>query len=165
MRRTWRTSRGAFSAHGVVQPIVARLNDKTVIAGHQRLIAARRLGMTHVPVIFIDVSADEGRLLNLALNRISGDWDKELLARLLADLDATPNIDLSLTGFDDDEIAKLLKNLSTLGRSETARRPSTSTPPGRPPRPTRAFSGATCGAWAITGSCAGTRRPRPTLPA
>src|SRR6202521_5839928 len=98
---------------GLVDPIIARREDSTVIGGHQRLLAARRLGMKTVPVVFVDVTAEQAHLLNLALNRISGSWDQELLARLFADLDAAPNIDLSLTGFGDDEIAKLLKSLDT----------------------------------------------------
>ena len=96
---------------GVVDPIIARREDGAVIGGHQRLVGARRLGLKTVPVIYVDLSPERARLLNVALNRISGDWDRELLARLLADLDATPNIDISLTGFGDDEITKLLKSL------------------------------------------------------
>ena len=71
---------------GLVDPIIARREDRTVIGGHQRLLAARRLGLDTVPVVFVDLSREQARLLNLALNRISGDWDQELLARLLADL-------------------------------------------------------------------------------
>ena len=96
---------------GLVDPVIARLEGNTVIGGHQRLLAARRLGIETVPVIFLDVSKEEARLLNLALNRISGSWDEELLARLLADLDQSPDVNISLTGFDDDEIKKLLKTL------------------------------------------------------
>ena len=96
---------------GMVDPVIARREDNTVIGGHQRLLAARRLGMEKIPVIFLDVSKEEARLLNLALNRISGTWDDELLARLLSDLDQTPDVDLALAGFDDDEINKLFKTL------------------------------------------------------
>lgn len=96
---------------GLVDPIIARREDSVVIGGHQRLLAARRLGLKEVPVVYVDLSPARARLLNVALNRISGDWDKELLARLLADLDSAPNIDIRLTGFADDEIAKLLKGL------------------------------------------------------
>jgi DNA modification methylase len=96
---------------GLVDPIVARREDGTVVGGHARLLAARRLGHKTVPVVYVDLSVDQARLLNLALNKISGDWDRELLTRLLADLDAAPNVDISLTGFGEDEIAKLLKNL------------------------------------------------------
>jgi DNA modification methylase len=107
---------------GLVDPIIARREDSTVIGGHQRLLAARRLGYKTVPVIYVDHSVEQARLLNVVLNKISGDWDKELLARLLADLDATPNVDISLTGFGEDEIAKLLKSLDARekrGREES----------------------------------------------
>jgi len=96
---------------GFVEPVVARHEDKVVIGGHQRLLAARRLGIKEVPVIYVDLTPEKARLLNVALNKISGDWDKELLARLLADLQTQPDVDLSLSGFDDDEIKKLLKNI------------------------------------------------------
>ena len=75
---------------GFVQPVLARREDQTVIGGHQRLVAARRLGLTSVPVTWLDVSVEQARLLGLALNEISGSWDDALLARLLADLQATP---------------------------------------------------------------------------
>jgi DNA modification methylase len=103
---------------GFVQPVLVRRQDNVVVAGHQRLVAARRLGYKTVPVIYVDLSLEQARLLNVALNKISGDWDRELLARLLADLDATPNIDISLTGFGDDEIVKLLKGLDARERRE-----------------------------------------------
>jgi DNA modification methylase len=96
---------------GLVDPIIARREDRTVIGGHQRLLAARRLGLATVPVVFIDVTPEQAKLLNLALNRISGDWDQELLARLLSELEGTPNVDVTLSGFAEDEISKLLKSL------------------------------------------------------
>src|SRR6185503_12462957 len=76
---------------GFVQPVLARREDKMVIGGHQRLVAARRLGIQQIPVIFLDVTDEQAKLLNLALNRISGEWDEQLLARLLADLNAVPD--------------------------------------------------------------------------
>jgi ParB/RepB/Spo0J family partition protein len=60
---------------GFVQPVLARRKDRTVIGGHQRLVAARRIGLTTVPVIWLDVSVEQARLLGLALNKISGSWD------------------------------------------------------------------------------------------
>lgn len=103
---------------GLIDPIVARREDSTVIGGHQRLIAARRLGLKTVPVIYLDLSVEQARLLNVTLNKISGDWDKELLARLLDDLSKIPDVDLSLTGFADDEIAKLLKGLEVRDKED-----------------------------------------------
>ncbi|MHB8674666.1 MAG: site-specific DNA-methyltransferase [Candidatus Limnocylindrales bacterium] len=103
---------------GFVQPVLVRRADRTVIGGHQRLLAARKLGIKTVPVIFLDLAVEQARLLNLALNRISGTWDTELLARLLADLQPVDGIDLSLTGFDEGELDKLLKSLDLRERRE-----------------------------------------------
>src|SRR6476661_7475432 len=86
---------------GVVQPVLARREDGVVIGGHQRLVEARRLGLAEVPVIW----------LNLGVNRIGGTWDEQLLARLLSDLGSVPELDLSLSGFGEDEIAATLKKL------------------------------------------------------
>jgi len=108
----------SLKEYGFVQPVLARREDKTVIGGHQRLTAARRLGYKTVPVIWLDITLEQARLLNLSLNKISGEWDKELLARLLADLKPVEDIDLSLTGFSEDELAKLLKSLDARERKE-----------------------------------------------
>ena len=103
---------------GFVQPVLARREDSTVIGGHQRLVAARRLGFTTVPVTFVDLSIEQARLLNLALNKIGGSFDDALLARLLADLAASPDVDLTLSGFDEDEIKDLLRSLETREKRE-----------------------------------------------
>ncbi len=128
---------------GFVQPVLARKEDSTVIGGHQRLLAARRLGYKTVPVTFLDISVEQARLLNLALNKISGDWDQELLARMLADLKPVEDIDLSLSGFSEDELAKLLKSLDHREKRELPKH-STSTPRWRrrvpPHAPNRATS-------------------------
>ena len=103
---------------GFVQPVVARRADGTVIGGHQRLVAARRLGLTSVPVVWLDLSIEQSRLLALALNRISGTWDELLLARLLAELGSIPAIDLGLSGFGQEEIAGLLRRLDAREKHE-----------------------------------------------
>jgi DNA modification methylase len=108
----------SLKEYGFVQPVLARREDRTVVGGHQRLIAARRLGYKTVPVIFLDLSVEQARLLNLSLNKISGEWDQELLARLLADLKPIEEIDLSLSGFSEDELTKLLKSLNVRDKKE-----------------------------------------------
>lgn len=102
---------------GFVEPILARREDRVVIGGHQRLLAARKLGMKTVPAIFLDLTVEQSHLLNVALNRISGEWDQELLARLLADLQ-TSDADLTLTGFAEGELERLLKSLDARERRE-----------------------------------------------
>src|SRR5674476_692161 len=103
---------------GFVQPVLARREDRTVIGGHQRLLAARRLGLTSVPVTWLDIGVEQARLLGLALNKISGSWDDALLARLLAELQATPDIDLTLSGFGEIEVKELLRSLEVREKRE-----------------------------------------------
>ncbi len=101
----------SISEFGLIDPIIARREDKMVIGGHQRLLAARKLGYKTVPVVFADLTVEQAHLLNIALNKISGSFDQELLARLLKELQEVPDTDLSLSGFKDDELKKLLKSL------------------------------------------------------
>jgi len=103
---------------GLVDPIIARREDKIVIGGHQRLLAARKLGYKTVPVVLVDLSQEQARLLNIALNKISGSFDQELLARLLSELSQIPDVDLSLSGFGEDELKKLLKSLDAREKRE-----------------------------------------------
>src|ERR1035437_7103536 len=114
---------------GFVQPVLARLEDGVVIGGHQRLVAARRLGLATVPVTYLDLSIEQARLLNLALNKISGSWDEQLLARLLVDLAVSPEVDLSLSGFGEDEVLDLLRSWPRGRPISHSRRPQ-STGPG-----------------------------------
>jgi DNA modification methylase len=98
---------------GFVQPVLARQGTGLVIGGHQRLTAARRIGLKTVPVTYLDISDEQAHLLNLALNKISGDWDTDLLGQLLKDLSIVPDLDLSLSGFEPVEIDQLLKHLDS----------------------------------------------------
>ena len=59
-------------------------------------------------MILLDLSAEGARLLNVALNRIGGEWDEDLLARLLIDLRATADRDLTLSGFSEADLQNLL---------------------------------------------------------
>ena len=137
---------------GLVDPIIVRRANLTVIGGHQRLVAARRLGYDAVPVVLVDLSQEQARLLNVALNKITGTWDQELLARLLKDLSVVPELDLSLSGFGEDELQKLLKSLEARD-SGTKSRISTWRMPWRPPRPHPPPSPATSGCWATIVCC------------
>jgi ParB-like chromosome segregation protein Spo0J len=103
---------------GFVDPVIARREDGTVVGGHQRLLAARKLGLKTVPVVYVDLTLEQARLLNLALNKISGAWDEELLARMLSDLKCVEEIDLELSGFSEDELDKLLRKLDHRERRE-----------------------------------------------
>jgi DNA modification methylase len=101
----------SISEFGLVDPVLARRETRVVIGGHQRLLAARKLGLETVPVILLDLTEEKARLLNIALNRIGGEFDTELLGQLLASLGEAPDLDLTLSGFDSKEIDDLLGGL------------------------------------------------------
>lgn len=94
-------------------PIVANKATATikgnakVVGGHQRLTAARALGWTEIPCILIDEPSEKReKALNLALNKISGEWQFDKLGDLLSELD-DGEFDLEFTGFDSMEIKDL----------------------------------------------------------
>jgi ParB-like chromosome segregation protein Spo0J len=93
--------------------------ENGIIAGHGRVMAARKLGMMQVPVIELAGLTDaQRRAYVLADNKLAlnAGWDEELLGLELADLDAL-GFDLSLTGFGEDEIGRLT-SLGTPGLTD-----------------------------------------------
>lgn len=81
-----------------------------IIAGHGRLLAARKLGLTEVPCIVLDhLSETQKRALIIADNKLAlnAGWDNEMLGLELQDL-ADENFDLGLVGFTEDELAALV---------------------------------------------------------
>lgn len=102
---------------GFVEPLVVNRRFDRIVGGHQRLQAAREEGYTRLPVMFVDLDEPSEKQLNLALNRISGEWDDDKLRALLADLSAA-GADLKLTGFGDEELAELLRKAATSGNTD-----------------------------------------------
>ena len=89
--------------------------DNGVVAGHGRLLAARKLGLANVPVIELaHLSPTQKRAYILADNRIAENagWDDELLRIELAELQES-DFDLALTGFDADELLDILAGEET----------------------------------------------------
>ena len=91
---------------GFVNPILAQRGTNMIIAGHQRLKAAKAAGLTEVPVVWLDMDDATAKAYNIADNRLQdeAEWDDELLASLLEELEAE-DFDLSLTGLGPDELA------------------------------------------------------------
>jgi DNA modification methylase len=94
---------------GFTNPILVDTNAG-IIAGHGRLLAARKLQLPLVPVIVLDhLTENQKRAYVIADNRLAENagWDEELLQLELAVLNEA-DFDLGLTGVEDDEIARLL---------------------------------------------------------
>ena len=102
--------KNSIQEFGYVEPIIVNY-DMTVIGGHQRLTVLKDLGYTEAQCVVLHIE-DEAKVkaLNIALNKISGEWNEQLLADLLVDLqDAQFNLDL--TGFEAPEIDQLFSKL------------------------------------------------------
>jgi ParB-like chromosome segregation protein Spo0J len=105
----------SITQFGLVDPVVVRKADRTVIGGHQRLEAARKLGLKTVPAVFVDLSQEQASLLNIALNKIAGDWDLDRLGEILSELRDLPDVDVTLTGFDSQELEELFAGMEAEG--------------------------------------------------
>ena len=95
---------------GFLSPIVVS-GDDTILCGHGRVLAARKLGLKNVPCIREEYLTEaQKRAYIIADNKLSlnAGWDEDLLAVELADLQSEA-FDLSLTGFSDEELAELLR--------------------------------------------------------
>ncbi|WP_076346923.1 ParB N-terminal domain-containing protein [Alicyclobacillus vulcanalis] len=92
---------------GLVEPIVWNKRTGRVVGGHQRLKVLQEMGVEETEVVVVDLDETREKALNLALNKIENDWDLPKLKDLLEELD-TGEIDIELTGFDVDEIERLM---------------------------------------------------------
>ena len=95
---------------GYVSPLIIN-KDMTVIGGHQRLKVLKELGFTELECIIVDLDKTKEKALNIALNKIQGDWDEEKLEVLLQEL-KLDDFDTNLTGFDFDEVDEILKDVT-----------------------------------------------------
>jgi DNA modification methylase len=97
----------SISEFGYVEPVIWNRQTGNVVGGHQRLKVLIDLGLAEVDCVVVDLEETREKALSIALNKIQGDWDEDKLASLMAEFDATA-FDVSLTGFDDQEISELL---------------------------------------------------------
>ena len=93
---------------GYVEPVIWNKATGRVVGGHQRLKVLIDMDITEVECVVVDLPEAKEKALNIALNKISGDWDKNKLSLLIADLQGE-DFDVSLTGFDPAEIDDLLR--------------------------------------------------------
>jgi len=94
-------------AFDMVEPLVWNKQTGNLVGGHQRLKIMKELGYTEADVSVVDIDETQEKALNIALNKISGEWDLPSLKDLLQELD-TGAFDMEITGFDAKEIEDLM---------------------------------------------------------
>lgn len=106
----------SLKRHGLVQPIVWNRRTNTVVSGHQRLTVLEAHGETEVTVSVFDLDDIQEKELNVALNKITGEWDDDKLSVILNELgeEATD------TGFTLPEIDVLRDELKSYFDDVTA---------------------------------------------
>lgn len=101
--------KNSITEFGYVEPVIVNL-DLTIIGGHQRVTVLSDLGYVEIDCIVVDVDKAKEKALNIALNKITGEWNKELLADLIQELQKA-DFDVSFTGFEPPEIEQLFNSV------------------------------------------------------
>ena len=101
--------KNSITEFGYVEPIIVN-SDLTIIGGHQRATVLQSLGYEEIDCIVIGIDKTKEKALNIALNKITGEWNKELLADLIKDLQSS-DFDVAFTGFEPPEIEQLFNSV------------------------------------------------------
>jgi DNA modification methylase len=108
---TYEKLKASMNRFGCVEPLVWNQRTGNLVGGHQRLSVLKNEGVEKVRVSVVDLSLEDEKALNLALNKIQGDWDEDKLAQLLTELTSDPDFDLDITGFELGEVQSLLDGI------------------------------------------------------
>ena len=96
--------KNSIKEFGYIAPIIVNKHNNHIVGGNQRYEALKSLGYTDVDVIFVDEpDLNREKALNIALNKISGEWDFVKLADIIDELELN-DFDIPLTGFDEQEL-------------------------------------------------------------
>lgn len=99
--------KNSINEFGYIDPLIVNKHNNHIVGGNQRYNALKELGYTEVDVIFInEPNIAKEKAMNLALNKISGDWDQDKLDIILEEIQLS-DIDITLTGFDEIEFTNL----------------------------------------------------------
>ena len=99
----------SIQTFGYVEPVLWNKRTGNIIGGHQRYKVLVELGQTEIDCVVVDMDLENEKALNIALNKVSGDWDNDKLILLISDLQGS-DFDVSLTGFDAFELDDLFKD-------------------------------------------------------
>ncbi|EPI31622.1 ParB-like protein [Enterococcus faecalis VC1B-1] len=96
---------------GFVDPPIFNKRTGNLVGGHQRVTVAKDLGIGEIEVSIVDLPIEKEKALNIALNKISGQWDEDKLVELLEEFNTD---ELPLTGFNQEELDDLLSDLDEI---------------------------------------------------
>ena len=119
----------SLKRHGLVQPIVWNRRTNTVVSGHQRLTVLEAQGETEVTVSVVDLDDIQEKELNVALNKITGEWDDDKLSVILNELgEEAPDTGFTLPEIDvlRDELKSYFDDVTAPDEEEPTEEPEES---------------------------------------
>jgi ParB-like chromosome segregation protein Spo0J len=102
----WKNIARSLATFGYVDPIIIN-QDGTIIGGHQRAKVLQAMGHKEADVVVVNMEKSDEMALNIALNKIGGQWDLDKLKDTLQDID-TSSLDIKVTGFSEGELQLML---------------------------------------------------------
>ena len=100
---------------GFSSPIIARRANNMIIAGHTRYKASIKIGLSTVPVRYLDLDPADADLLMIADNKIGekADWNNDLLSEILTEMNGY-GLELDVLGFSEEELSNLIDTMDVL---------------------------------------------------
>lgn len=99
--------RKSIEEFGLVEPLVWNKRTGRLVGGHQRIKVLSDLGVESVPVAVVDLDDISEKKLNIALNRVQGEWDFGMLAEIIREFEIN-NVNYDSTGWDESDIRAIL---------------------------------------------------------
>lgn len=96
--------KNSLERFGMAEPLIVNTTTGNLISGHQRLNVLRAGKAKEAEVVLVEMDAEKEKLLNIAMNKIEGDWDYKKLEALFEEISAD---DIKFTGFTPEELDNL----------------------------------------------------------
>lgn len=108
--------KNSLERFGVAEPLVVNETTGKLVSGHQRLNVLLEMGVEEVEVVLVELDEEQEKLLNIAMNKIEGDWDYKKLEALFSEISAA---DIKFTGFSEGELQNLSRTAAATRISGT----------------------------------------------
>lgn len=103
----------SISEFGYVLPVIYNEVTGRIVGGHQRIKVLKKLGYSEIDVVCLSLDEQREKELNIALNKIEGNWDNDTLGKLFEEFESM-DFDSTLTGFAEDEISRFFDDETLL---------------------------------------------------
>lgn len=97
--------KNSIERFGLVDPLIVNKRNNVLVGGHQRYNVLKASGAAEAEVVLVDLNEEDEKTLNIALNKIEGDWEFDKLEAVLKELSVT---DIAFTGFSEEDVRNIV---------------------------------------------------------